>query len=864
MRYRVRVEVMYLMASAILVLGPVPGLWGCGSNAPQNACADLRCPSGMRCMLIMNSCEATAIAECVNESAVLACEGRMEGAECEISSAETAYCRQGICRAVACGNGYIDEPYEECDECNSNRENGCSASCFWEECGNSKLDPDEECDCGDGDTSAEDPSCNNSSNYDSVGYCNTECELNCGDGEIDLDETCDGSTPTGQYCTDYGYDMGALRCSDTCTMINKDCCIAFNYTVQQLPNDTWRIMGLWGTSMEDIYGVGYVCDETDPFQCWEKGAQGGIFHYDGEIWTNATTIPIPMMDIAGNQHEEVFAVGSIGTILRKDGLSWLPVTHETLPRWRIFYQFTAVHVTDEGHVYIVGLDTSGSERAAFGSVIVERNADGQWTVNEFPEIKFLSDVWSSEGKVFAVGGSLEGGYAAVLHRDDEDWKIKYFPDEYGGLYSVDGTDANNVIAVGDYGHVMHYAQGQWQTVASGNPSLQGLTAARGMDSGKIIIVGRETDALFYDHDSVLPLAEATALTNTSEFRALWAQGENFVAVGTDGRVIRYNPAGQGWSLLAELADLGLDVTPYEQVIKDMWIDEFGEMVVIVEGEGSQMTVYGNIDRQGEWLKHRVSDSEKIINTWSDGPRSIYGIGSSNTLFYWDGHGWTSLSRFDPNVVGKGLWGIRRSDGSLMLCIAGTSGSVFCYDSQKQEWTKKDTGVEFDLNGLWGSSSDNIYAVGDENTILHYDGEAWNRLTIEDDNGSQAFTAVWGRDPANIFVIGQSSEIIHCKWNACKKITVSDEPPSLNRIWGRAPDDAYAAGGRKQLYHYDGITWSRVRFDRNREISAIAGNDGRTLFAIGESIYELRLPSDLCHTAEANSSDSNDNDFSSYQ
>ena len=32
----------------------------------------------------------------------------------------------------------------------------------------------------------------------------------------------------------------------------------------------------------------------------------------------------------------------------------------------------------------------------------------------------------------------------------------------------------------------------------------------------------------------------------------------------------------------------------------------------------------------------------------------------------------------------------------------------------------------DLSEVWGSASDNIYAVGESGTIIHYDGSNWSR------------------------------------------------------------------------------------------------------------------------------------------
>jgi len=118
-----------------------------------------------------------------------------------------------------CGNSVID-PGEECDDGNAVGGDGCSASCLLEVCGNGTLDVGEECDdgnntngdgcnvfcqvekCGDGDL---DPgeACDDGNNTDGDG-CSSECtiESDCGNGTLDPGEACDdGNNTDGDGCS---------------------------------------------------------------------------------------------------------------------------------------------------------------------------------------------------------------------------------------------------------------------------------------------------------------------------------------------------------------------------------------------------------------------------------------------------------------------------------------------------------------------------------------------------------------------------------------------------------------------------------------------------------------------------------------
>ena len=44
------------------------------------------------------------------------------------------------------------------------------------------------------------------------------------------------------------------------------------------------------------------------------------------------------------------------------------------------------------------------------------------------------------------------------------------------------------------------------------------------------------------------------------------------------------------------------------------------------------------------------------------------------------------------------------------------------------WVELDSGTDRLLHGIWGSASDNIFAVGDGGTIVYYDGNDWSSQT----------------------------------------------------------------------------------------------------------------------------------------
>lgn len=62
-----------------------------------------------------------------------------------------------------------------------------------------------------------------------------------------------------------------------------------------------------------------------------------------------------------------------------------------------------------------------------------------------------------------------------------------------------------------------------------------------------------------------------------------------------------------------------------------------------------------------------------------------------------------------------------------------------------------------LFGLWGSGADDIWAVGDGGTILHYDGMVWSAVSS---GTTESLYGVWGNGRYDLWAVGDSGTILH--------------------------------------------------------------------------------------------------------
>ena len=175
--------------------------------------------------------------------------------------------------------------------------------------------------------------------------------------------------------------------------------------------------------------------------------------------------------------------------------------------------------------------------------------------------------------------------------------------------------------------------------------------------------------------------------------------------------------------------------------------------------------------------------------------------------------------------GRSLWGTSASD--LFLLAHATEPSRFgVWHYNGSGWTEQVSRIDTVLNGIWGFSSTDVYAVGNMGlvpgaapaVIVHYDGSVWSDVPgpVAEAVRAQYF-GIWGATPQDLFVAG-SGVLGHCIGQACSRMA----PPEFWRysdftnLAGTSAVDVWAIGSRQNcddcwqatsvILHHDGQAW----------------------------------------------------------
>lgn len=151
------------------------------------------------------------------------------------------------------------------------------------------------------------------------------------------------------------------------------------------------------------------------------------------------------------------------------------------------------------------------------------------------------------------------------------------------------------------------------------------------------------------------------------------------------------------------------------------------------------------------------------------------------------------------------------------------------------WRIVPSGTVNELDGVWGTSASNVWAVGYE-TILHYDGATWSTVA----SGSALFGiwlfGIWGSSASNIWAVGYAAggtpAIVHydgANWSSVPSPTTEFQYTSVS---GTSASDVWVAGAGGLMSHYDGTSWSIFTPGTGQALLAVWASSPSDVWVVG--------------------------------
>jgi len=263
---------------------------------------------------------------------------------------------------------------------------------------------------------------------------------------------------------------------------------------------------------------------------------------------------------------------------------------------------------------------------------------------------------------------------------------------------------------------------------------------------------------------------------------IWGTSESDIyLVGSDTTIVHYN--GDSWTLKV------MDPDEFHYAALDsVWGSSATDVYVGGGFDAPSLQYYWRVllHYDGEtWTALHNTDGYFPTHVWGSAADDIYLVGDG-MLWHYDGQNWTDWSDrpsfdFHPYQV----WG-----GSTTDVYFASGDTIVHYDGLA--WTS--SFLPMTPRALWSSSPQDVTAV--ETEIWNFNGEQWQFVY----DPPIYLMGVWGFSKTNIFAVGAQGMVVHydgLAWTVMDSGTTS----YLYDVWGTADSNLYASGSKGQIFHY---------------------------------------------------------------
>jgi len=290
------------------------------------------------------------------------------------------------------------------------------------------------------------------------------------------------------------------------------------------------------------------------------------------------------------------------------------------------------------------------------------------------------------------------------------------------LHGVWGSSATDVFAVGNYGTILHYNGSTWSPMSSGT-------------------------------------------TNT--LHGVWGSSATDVfAVGNYGTILHYN--GIIWSSMNNISDR----VNFEGIWGSSGLDVFA----VGSGEFLEQIGFVFHYNGSNWSDITSGTNDELHSVWGSTGSDVFAVGDGG-IFHYDGLNWSEISQYG---ILRDIWG---SSGTDVFAV-GSYGTILHYEGSS--WEEMPSGTNALLKGIWGSSGTDVFAVGGgfwpNGIIIHYNGDSWSGGTTFTTSSCCSFNStpgmvtegeindIWGSSSADVFAVGDGGLVLHYDGTSSKTST----------------------------------------------------------------------------------------------
>jgi len=296
------------------------------------------------------------------------------------------------------------------------------------------------------------------------------------------------------------------------------------------------------------------------------------------------------------------------------------------------------------------------------------------------------------------------------------------------------------------------------------------------------------------------------------------------------------------SLSPPLTTVAATADDYQWVVMDSGVEStlyavwgFANDDVYAAGEGGTVIHYDGESWQP--VKPQPPTEETLRDIWGASPAHIYMVGQKGVILDYDGQGdWDTVRLKNNDVNLYGVWG---NDDEVYVVGWGSSqgdkDQVVYYNGSKWRYLKP--GTQLNVDDVW-SWPGGFFAPGWENRVLQYTG-LWKNWKL---GRNALLNGIWGTSPEDVFAVGQRGTTYHYDGSQWQML-YAGHGSDLQAVYGGSGSDVFAVGEYGTIVHYDGQSWNLLDSHTMEHLYGVWGDSATGVFAVGEDglILHYRAP-----------------------
>ena len=135
----------------------------------------------------------------------------------------------------------------------------------------------------------------------------------------------------------------------------------------------------------------------------------------------------------------------------------------------------------------------------------------------------------------------------------------------------------------------------------------------------------------------------------------------------------------------------------------------------------------------------------------------------------------------------------------LICAVGEGGRILMFKGDLYKPFEVASPTRATLRGVWVQTPQAAWAVGDDGTVIHWNGHTWERVALA--TKQDRLTCIWG-DPAFGLWIGAGKHLINYSADGQHNVLVQSDV-EIRAVWGTGPRDMWLLAAGRAVMHWNG-------------------------------------------------------------